>query len=156
MLAGYVATWSVGWALLLGVAGVARAIAPGDWAAALGLAVLVAWQASPAKQRLLNCCHAKPSLAAFGRAADLDALSLGHATARTCFATCWALMLLPLLLATHNLAVMALAAGWMWAERLDAPAAPAWRVRLPVAMARLVIARARAWARTPARAARVR
>ena len=58
----------------------------------------LAWQCSPAKQVCLNRCHALRELAAFGRAADTDALIFGATQGVWCAGSCWAWMLLPLLL----------------------------------------------------------
>ena len=97
---------------------------------ALAAAVLaLAWQASPAKQRCLNRCHAHPPLAAFGWRAARDALALGLRHGGWCVGSCWALMLLVLLLPQGHVAGMAAAAVLMFSERLDPPRPPAWRLR---------------------------
>jgi predicted metal-binding membrane protein len=60
-----------------------------------------------------------------------------------CVGCCWTLMLLPLLAGRWQPAVMLLVALWIWAESIDTPAGPAWRVRLPARAARLVLATGR-------------
>jgi predicted metal-binding membrane protein len=111
-----------------------------------GLVVVVVWQASPVKQRFLNHCHRRPALAAFGRAADLAALRFGTSLALWCIGSCWALMLLPLLVPGHALPLMAAVALWLWAERVE-PVAPArWRLRGPVTALRIGIGQTASWA----------
>lgn len=142
LVAAYVATWTVGGLVLLAVAspiqerGAAIAIA-------VGLGPAVVWQVSPVKQRCLNRRHRHPPLAAFGRAADVDALRYGGSHAAWCFGSCWALMLLPLVAGTWHLAVMVLVTLWMWAEQFDKAVAPTWRLRAPVRAARIATASVR-------------
>ncbi len=144
LVAGYAVTWSVAWVLLLTLAAAITRFVPHP-AAALGccLGVLIAWQVSPLKQRFLNRSHSRPTLVAFGPAADADALRYGHTQAKWCIGSCWALMLVPLLVPTQQLLVMLAVAGWIWAERWEAPAPATWRVRLPVSATRLVTAQTR-------------
>ena len=144
LVAGYAVTWSVAWVLLLALAAAISRLVPHP-AAALGccLGVLIAWQVSPLKQRFLNRSHARPTLVAFGPAADADALRYGHTQARWCIGSCWALMLVPLLVPTQQLLVMLAVAAWIWAEQWEAPAPATWRVRLPVGATRLVTAQTR-------------
>ncbi len=141
LLVGYLAVWSVGLLALAGASTLIRSVLvePGS-ATALGLALVVAWQVSPAKQRCLNRCHARPPLAVVGRSADLDALRFGLRQAAWCFGSCWALMLVPLLLPGHHLTAMLLVAGWLWAERLESPAPLAWRPRVPLTVLRVALA----------------
>jgi len=69
-----------------------------------------------------------------------------------CVGSCWALMLLPLLIGPHgpakaghymplHVAAMLLVSLWIAAERLDRPMPRAWRVRAPERAVRLVCAR---------------
>ena len=99
-----------------------------------GPAILVAvmafiWQASPIKQSFLNRCHAHRPLSAFGFRADADALLLGLEHGLWCAGTCWALMLLMVMLPEWHLMTMITLAVLMFSERLDPPRAPAWRLR---------------------------
>ena len=87
------------------------------------------WQASPFKQRCLNRCHSHRPLAAFGIAADVDALRLGLETGVWCTASCWAAMLFPMLWFQGHFVAMAAVALLMFCERLDPPRTPAWRWR---------------------------
>jgi predicted metal-binding membrane protein len=137
----YAATWSAGGLLLDALAtGLRAGAGQGGTAVAFGVSLAVLWQLSPLKQRCLNRYHAHPPLAAFGRAADLDVLRFGGAHGLWCLGSCWALMLLPLLSGGSELVVMAIVALWIWAERFDPPAVPAWQIRLPVQGARIVAA----------------
>jgi predicted metal-binding membrane protein len=91
--------------------------------------IALVWQASPFKQRCLNRCHSHPSLAAFGFDADLDVLRMGWEQGLWCVASCWAAMLLPMLLPEGHFIAMVAVAVLMFCERLDPPRAPAWRWR---------------------------
>jgi predicted metal-binding membrane protein len=144
LTAAYAATWSVGGLILQAVATALHAVVPqGEAALAFGVFPALVWQLSPLKQRCLNRHHAHPPIAAFGRAADIDALRFGCVHALWCWGSCWALMLLPLLFGGWHLIVMAVVTLWIWAERVDLPAVPAWRIRLPVKAARIIAATAR-------------
>ncbi len=100
-------------------------------------AVAIVWQLSPARKRCLNRHHAWPSLAAFGGDADRDAVRFGASQALWCFGSCWSLMLLPLVIATGSVALMAFVSLLIWAEQLEKPRRPAWGLRLPLTAVRL-------------------
>ncbi len=147
---GYAAIWMVVGGLLLTIAlGLAMAsFTPEPYVAAAVVACLAAvWQCSPVKQRCLNRCHAPAVLAAFGTAADIDALRYGMTHGRWCAGSCWALMLLPLLVPTppfwSHIAAMAMASVLIASERLEQPAPPRWRVRGAGRAIRIVIAQTR-------------
>lgn len=129
-LAGFGAIWMVAGADLLVAELAVAALAPGSYWPAIvtGLAALV-WQMSPDKQRCLNRCHNHRPLAAFGVAADWDVFRLGFAHGFWCVGSCWAAMLLPMMLPTGHLAAMAAVSVLMFCERLDPPRPPAWRWR---------------------------
>ena len=95
------------------------------------VAALIAciWQCSPFKQRCLNRCHTHRPLQAFGVRADLDALRLGLEHGLWCVGTCWALMLLTVLLPQWHPAIMPVVAALTFCERLDPPKSPAWQIR---------------------------
>lgn len=141
VLAGYSAAWvGVSVELALVAALVRTTVSPGV-AALVGLAAAVVWQCTPAKQRCLNRTHAHRPVAGIGWVADRDARRLGVDHACWCIGSCWALMLAALLVAPgQQLAVMAVASVWLWAERLDRPTRPTWRPRLPVKAVRLAVA----------------
>jgi predicted metal-binding membrane protein len=142
-VAGYATVWITAGVALEGFAFAAK------WAASaplvcLGLAAATAflWQISPAKQWFLNRCHRRPHLAAFGLAADRDALSFGIANGAACVGACWALMLLPFLTTHGHYLTMAIIALFVFAERLEQPAPLGWRWRGPARALRIAIAQA--------------
>lgn len=142
-LLGYGFLWMVAGSLLA-VAALARRSASGS-SLPLVAAALVAlvWQISPAKQFSLNRCHRQGELAAFGWAADRDALSFGLTHGFWCVGSCWALMLLPLLVPRGHVAAMAAVTVWVFAERLDRVMPPAWRWHGGAKAARIVVAQVR-------------
>jgi predicted metal-binding membrane protein len=137
LVLGYAATWSVAGLALRELTSRLHAAA-GSGALAAGMLLAAAWQFSPVKQRCLNRHHAHPPLAAFGRAADQDAVRFGSVHALWCIGCCWSLMLLPLLAGRWQPLVMLAVTLWIWAESFDTPVRPTWRVRLPVKAARIV------------------
>jgi predicted metal-binding membrane protein len=144
LIAGYTAVWMVAGAVLIALALALRTVAADSRVAAITVALsALLWQFSPAKQRCLNRCHNHRELAAFGRSADFDALRFGLAHGLWCAGSCWALMLLPLLLSQGHVAAMAAVSVLIYAERLDRPMPPRWRLRGPGIAARLVLAQMR-------------
>jgi predicted metal-binding membrane protein len=143
-VASYAAVWmAAGGVLLTGVLA-ARWAAPDSYLpAAGGLLLAILWQFSPVKQRCLNRCHAHSGLAAFGVAADLDALRFGMSHGIWCAASCWALMLFPMLLPRGHVAAMAVVALLTFSERLEHPRPPSWRWRGFGKLSRIVAAQAR-------------
>jgi predicted metal-binding membrane protein len=143
-VAGYGPIWLAAGAVLLTLALASRLIAPGSsMPLALAAVIALAWQFSPAKQSCLNRCHAHAELAAFPPAADIDALRFGATHGIWCVGSCWALMLLPLLVSRGHLAAMAAVTLWLLAERLESPRPPGWRWRGPGKAARLAAAQSR-------------
>jgi predicted metal-binding membrane protein len=138
---GYGAAWMVAGMALQSMALIAR-VAAQKSPLLPGIAVIVAlvWQVSPAKQRCLNACHRRPSLTAFGIAADLDAFAFGLTQGVWCVGACWALMLLPLLVGRGHLPTMTIVALFLFAERFERPAPYAWRLRGPCKALRIVAA----------------
>jgi predicted metal-binding membrane protein len=106
-------------------------------------AAAMAWQVSPGKQWCLNRCHRQPSLAAFGAAADRDALEFGLTNGLACVGACWALMFLPLFAGDGHFVMMLAVALFVFAERLESPAPPAWRWRGAGKALRIITAQAR-------------
>jgi predicted metal-binding membrane protein len=107
----------------------------------VGALTALVWQVSPAKQRCLNGCHRRRPLAAFGMAADRDAVVFGLSHGLWCVGACWALMLLPLLCTNAHLLVMIGSAGFLFAERRERPRPLAWRWRGPGGAVRLAVSR---------------
>lgn len=140
----YFAVWMAAGVVLLALAFVVRLFVPGSsMPVATVTVVALAWQFSPLKQRCLNRCHAQGELAAFGLAADLDALRFGFTQGVWCIGSCWALMLLPLVVSGGHVAAMAAVAVLLFAERLDRPMLPGWRWRGMSKAARIVVAQTR-------------
>ena len=143
-VAAYAAAWMAPGAALLAIVLAVESRAPQSWLpAAASALVALAWQASPIKQRCLNRCHAHPAPAAFGAAADLDALRSGITHGLWCAGSCWALMLFPMLLPVGHAAAMAVVTLLIFGERLEQPMPPCWRWRGPGKLARMAAARAR-------------
>jgi predicted metal-binding membrane protein len=142
--AGYTAVWMIAGAGLQAMALAARWAAPASLAG-LGLAAAAAilWQVSPAKQWCLNRCHRRPHLAAFGAAADRDAVAFGLTNGASCAGACWALMLLPLVVGRGHVLAMIAVALFVFAERLERPVPLAWRWRGPGKALRIAIAQSR-------------
>jgi predicted metal-binding membrane protein len=145
-LTAYATVWMAAGVVLLALSLVTQ-LAGLDASLIVAVAVLGAfvWQSSPAKQRCLNRTHVHPELAAFGAAADIDAFLFGFTHAVWCVGSCWALMLLPLLVSRGHVAAMAAVTLWLAAERLERPMPPGWRLRGPGKAARLAIAHGRMW-----------
>jgi predicted metal-binding membrane protein len=141
---GYAMIWMAAGVVLLALSVVVQLI-PLESSLLVALVAFIAlvWQCSPVKQRCLNRGHAHPELAAFGAAGDIDALRFGFRHAVWCVGSCWALMLLPLLVSHGHIPVMAAVALWLAAERLDRPLTPRWRLRGPGKAMRIAVAQAR-------------
>lgn len=99
------------------------------WPAAVTALIALVWQCSPAKQLCLNRSHGHSALAAFGWAADRDALRFGLSHGLWCVGSCWALMLMPLLLIHGHTAAMLAMTVLMVAERLEGPRPLGWQLR---------------------------
>lgn len=141
---GYAAIWMTAGVILVTVQLMANASAPDAvWPAATAALIALVWQCSPLKQRCLNRSHNHSELAAFGLAADRDALGFGLTHGAWCVGSCWALMLLPMLLGHAHLAAMIAVTIVMIGERLEAPAPLRWRLRGPGKLMRIVIAQVR-------------
>lgn len=116
---GYGVPWIITLATLTYLAMCVRALTAGQPELALLAigALTVLWQASPLKRRCLAGCHARRPLRAFGHAADFDAVHFGVTAALWCIGTCWALMLLALMLSHAHLLGMAAITAVMLSER---------------------------------------
>jgi predicted metal-binding membrane protein len=141
---GYAAIWMAAGVVLLAVTLGLNLFAPQSYlpAIAVGIIALV-WQCSPIKQRCLNRGHNHVALAAFGSAADLDALRFGITHGVWCVASCWALMLFPMLVSQGHFAAMAVVTYVMISERLEHPRPLSWRLRFPGKLMRILVAQTR-------------
>ena len=141
---GYAAIWMLAGAVLVAATLLLNLAAPRSYlpALAVGIVALI-WQCSPIKQRCLNRLHNHSELAAFGSAADRDALRFGITHGIWCFGSCWALMLLPMLLFEGHLVAMAVVTFVITSERLEQPRPLIWRARLRGKLMRILIAQTR-------------
>jgi predicted metal-binding membrane protein len=141
---GYAAIWMAAGAVLLSARLALNWLVPQSYVPAVVVGVVaVVWQCSPVKQLCLNRNHNHRELAAFGLAADLDALRFGVTHGIWCVGSCWALMLFPMLLAEGHLAAMAAVTVLMISERFEQPRRLSWRLRLRGKLIRIVIAQTR-------------
>jgi predicted metal-binding membrane protein len=129
-VAGYGALWMAAGVVIVAVQLAATWFMPQSYlpATIVGF-IAVVWQASPFKQRCLNRCHNHRPLAAFGIAANLDALRFGLENGLWCTSSCWAAMLFPMLLAQGHFIAMIAVSVLMFCERLDPPRTPTWQWR---------------------------
>ena len=143
-VAGYAAIWIAAGGALVAVALTVVRLAPQAYLPAAGAALIaLVWQCSPIKQRCLNRCHDRPDLSAFGAAAEIDALRFGATHGLWCAGSCWALMLVPMLVPSGHLAAMAAATIVVVCERFESPRPAAWRVRGLGKARRILVAQAR-------------
>jgi predicted metal-binding membrane protein len=143
-VAGYAAIWMAAGAVSMVAVLIFNLLLPQSFlpAAAVGIIAFV-WQCSPIKQRCINRGHNHRELAAFGIAADLDALRFGISHAVWCFGSCWALMLFPMVLSQGHFAAMALVTYVMTSERLEQPTPLSWRLRFSGKLMRIAVAQTR-------------
>lgn len=143
-IAGYLAVWTAAAAVLVPIQLAAMSLARQSCLiASAALAVALVWQCCPLKQICLNRCHAHRELAAFGFAADRSAIRFGLEHGFYCAGSCWAWMLLPMLIAVGHLVTMAVATVLIFAERVERPRLPNWRWRGAGALIRIVAAQTR-------------
>jgi predicted metal-binding membrane protein len=143
-VAGYAAIWLALGGLPLAIELAVQLLTPQSYLPAAGVFLIASvWQFSPIKQICLNRCHAHNELAAFGAGADSDALWFGITHGIWCAGSCWALMLLPMLLARGHVVAMAAVAVLIFSERLEQPRPPCWRWRGLGKAIRIVIAQGR-------------
>jgi predicted metal-binding membrane protein len=143
-LSAYVAFWMALGSVLLAIRLATTVFLPQSYLPMAGVAIMaLVWQASPLKQRCLNGCHAPTELPAFGAEADFAALRFGLSHAIWCGGSCWALMLLPMLLPRWHVLAMAAMTVLIFSEKLEQPRPPGWRWRGLSKAARIVTAQAR-------------
>ena len=143
-LTGYASIWMALGGALLAIELAIKSFVPQSYLPPAGVVLIaLVWQFSPVKQRCLNRCHAHTELAAFGAAADFDAIRFGLIHGIWCAGSCWALMLFPMLLSRGHVVAMATVAVLIFSERLDQPRPPCWRWRGLGKAIRIVVAQAR-------------
>ncbi|MET0648204.1 MAG: DUF2182 domain-containing protein [Pyrinomonadaceae bacterium] len=141
---GYAAIWMAAGGVLMAAMLLLSLLAPQSYLPAVVVgSIAFVWQCSPVKQRCLNRGHNHSELAAFGIAADLDALRFGITHGVWCVGSCWALMLFPMLLQQGHFAAMAVVTFVMTGERLEPPGTLSWRLRYPGKLMRMMVAQAR-------------
>lgn len=143
-LVGYAAIWMAAGGVLVTATLMLNLLGPPSYVPAVGLGIVaLVWQCSPMKQRCLNRGHNHSELAAFGIAADLDALRFGITHGVWCVGSCWALMLFPMLLLEGHLAAMAAVTFLIISERLEQPRPLSWSLRFRGKLMRILIAQTR-------------
>lgn len=141
---GYGSVWIAAGAALSTLQLMAMAWAPHSlWPAVAAALVAGVWQCSPLKQLCLNRSHNHTELAAFGIAADRDALGFGLMHGVWCVGSCWALMLVPMLLVHGHMLAMVAVSIVMIGERLEHARPLGWRLRGPGKLMRIAMARTR-------------
>ena len=141
---GYAAMWMVAGGVLIAVVLMLNLLAPHSYLSAVVVGIIAfVWQCSPLKQRCLNRGHNHRALVAFGIAADLDALRFGITHGVWCVGSCWALMLVPMLLLQGHVAAMAVVTFVMISERLEQPRPLRWHLHFPGKLLRIVVAQTR-------------
>jgi predicted metal-binding membrane protein len=147
-IAGYLGLWFLAGLVITQVAGSARRVLPNDAVAVVAaVALALAWQSTPLKQRCLNRTHAHSLLVSRAARGDASAVRGGAEHARWCVGSCWPMMLLACVVPASFVA-MAATAAWMWAEHLDPVRPPRWRPALPTRVLLTVPARLHAAMRT--------
>ena len=138
---GYLGVWMAAGVFMIAIILGLNLLMPKSYMPAIGVGMIaLVWQFSPVKQRCLNRGHDHRALAAFGWAADRDALLFGVIHGIWCVGSGWALMLFPMLLpAGHNLA-MVLVTFIMLSEHLEHPRFPRWRIYFSGKLLRIIFA----------------
>jgi len=124
-LAGYLGLWIALAAVFLGVLALLPVAGGGDTVSVMLIAYAAAlvWQLTPWKRIALWRCHRTMSLAAEGWEVVADCFRFGTAIGASCVASCWLLMVLPML-GAHSLASMACLQAAMLHERYQRQALP--------------------------------
>lgn len=133
-IADFAAVWTAAGSGLRALAAVLQRTGGG---VLLAVTAAVLWQMTPWKQRCLNQHDARPPVAAHGPRALVDAARFGLTRGLWCVGSCWALMVLPLVVTRYQLVVMAGVSLWIWAEQFDRPAPVRWRPHVPVTALRI-------------------
>jgi hypothetical protein len=122
---GYGLVW-----LLVGAvaANIASVLGASAWIGGLAVVLVIVWQCSPLRQRLVNVCHRVPRLRVFGPDATWDAGRYGVVTGASCAASCGPIMVLVLLAADFHLLAMIGATVLLTAERYQPARRPRWRL----------------------------
>ncbi|MCI5166973.1 MAG: hypothetical protein D3903_12985 [Candidatus Electrothrix sp. GM3_4] len=138
---GYALTWILVGFVMNAIILASNFLMPQSFTPALLVGIIaVIWQFSPIKQRFLNRGHEHRSLAAFGWAANRDALLFGLIHGVWCVCAGWGLMLFPMLLPQgHNIAML-IVTFIMTSEHMDHPQIPRWQFDLRLKLLRILLA----------------
>ncbi len=98
----------------------------------LAIGMMLIWQMMPWKQYAQNKCHSQRPLSAFGSTTFRSGTRYGVTHGFWCFTTCSPIMLAALAAPSHSLAWMIAATLWIWAERLESPRKPMFRLNVPL------------------------
>lgn len=141
---GYLTTWMLAGIVMIAAIIGFNLLMPMSYIPALFIGMIaVVWQFSPIKQRFLNLGHDHRPLAAFGWAANRDALLFGVMHGVWCVGSGWAIMLFPMLLPNgHNLAML-IVTFIMISEHMEHPKFPAWHFSFRLKLLRIIIAQTR-------------
>jgi predicted metal-binding membrane protein len=140
-ISGYVTVWMAAGMLIHNSILALNSALPNSYFPTVGLSlVVVVWQFSPFKQRCLNKAHDHGIPAAFGWRAYSDSILLGIKHGILCVGSCWALMLLPMLLPDVHDFVMIIVTFIMLSEHLEHPRIPCWRFDLRAKLFRIILA----------------
>jgi predicted metal-binding membrane protein len=144
-IAAYLTVWTAAALVLVLIQDAAMSLALQSYVVASGaFTVALVWQCCPIKQICLNRCHAHRELAAFGYEADRSATLLGLEHGLYCVGSCWALMLLTMLIPVGRLVTTAVTTVLIFADRIEQPRFPNWRWSGAGALIRLVMAQTKA------------
>lgn len=115
-VAVYLGIWAAYGAVALAVAG---PLAPASTGAlATVLLVAACWELTPLKRRALRACHRSVPLAPRGWRATRSVIRFGLRNGCACVASCWAIMLVMAVVASHALAWMVVLAAIVAAQKL--------------------------------------
>jgi len=138
---GYAVIWMAAGVVLIATMLMLNILMPQSYFPAVAVVIVAfVWQCSPIKQRCLNRNHNHRALAAFGIAADRDALHFGITHGAWCVGSCWLLMLLPMVVPYGHFAVMAVVSFVMTDERLEHPKPLSWCLRPRGTLMRMIVA----------------
>lgn len=97
-------------------------------APSVAIVVAVVWQCSPWKQQVLNRCHRRLPLRAFGSGAVGDAARYGVRSACYCVLNCWPLMVAAMMVGLPDHLAMLAAVVFVIVERSRPPRVPVWTI----------------------------
>lgn len=130
-LFGYLSIWFAAGLVFVSLTIVLRVALPSGWGLMfIALTITMLWQASPAKQTVLNRGHRHPPLTYFGHG-PMAGLRFAFTHALYCIASCGPIMVTALLAPNNNALWMLFAALYIWAERFEPPRKPAFELRVP-------------------------